>query len=145
MEFGEAVYSGWRRDATIQHHKTEDSVGHPEFRDQDAETGPEPHLSGSAGPRSAGNGHLNPAPFLYPLETLESLKKPEKTASSGLLPRRIPGHSLREGLSRSNRESGARRRPMAVMERDAAPVERLREQCCGASYVGMSGKKAKRF
>jgi hypothetical protein len=34
---------------------------------------------------------------------------------------------------------------MAAMERDTAPVESLREQCCGASFVGMSGKKAKRF
>jgi hypothetical protein len=33
---------------------------------------------------------------------------------------------------------------MAAMERDTAPVESRGEQCCGASFVGMSGKKAKR-
>jgi hypothetical protein len=34
---------------------------------------------------------------------------------------------------------------MAAMERDTVPVESLREQCCGARFVGMNGKKAKRF
>jgi hypothetical protein len=49
MEFGGVVRSSWRHDDTVQHHKSEDSVGHPKFRNQDATTDSEFHLSGPAG------------------------------------------------------------------------------------------------